>query len=197
MDPWTITNQGGAFTLGGLVDNGFYLSTDPVITNTDELIGENHNGQEITTAGGFFNWGGPTFAIGPHTPGVYYLGVLVDQTNQVLETNENNNYAKHGLIVLGPDETDSPWGPTERRMLSMQTGATYSLFTSPLGSAWNFTNPDRIYVAGTPQLGHVLITALVGGENIATGADASITSLLGPPDPVTGVSPAGPSILVN
>ncbi|MEX2109505.1 MAG: hypothetical protein WD802_02760 [Gemmatimonadaceae bacterium] len=100
---WTIRNQGAAFLLGdNLVENGFYLSTDPVITTADTYLNDNNfNSTELEPAGGFFNWGGPTFTIPPLSPGVYYVGILVDRANVVAESDEGNNYVSAQLTVTG------------------------------------------------------------------------------------------------
>jgi hypothetical protein len=188
LSPWTIRNQGGVFPLEGIIDNGFYLSNDAVITNTDTFLDGNHNSTELQEANAFFNWGGPTLTIPPRSPGIYYLGILVDQTNHVSETNETNNYVSQALTVVGPDETSIPWGATERRMLSMQTGSHYRLVPSSPVATWNTDAPSNVSLT-VGELATV-VNASVGGENISSGADAAITTTLDNGSP-------GPSALVN
>lgn len=79
--------------------------------------------------------------------------------------------------------------PTERRMLSMQTGASTVFTVAPPGGIVSMlsSNEDTVQV-GVHASGEV--TALTGGENINAGADASITSVLNNGN-------AGPSFLVN
>ena len=99
LSPWTIKNEGAAET--GLFSNGFYLSADPIITSDDTYLFEDNN--ENLTAGGQFNWGGPTLTIPPDTtPGSYYIGILVDWNNVIAESNENNNYVSSPITVTTP-----------------------------------------------------------------------------------------------
>ena len=99
LSGWTVKNQGTAAS--GSFSNGFYLSTDPVITAGDVYITGNSNSG--LAPGAQFNWGGPTLAIPAGTsPGSYYIGILVDRTNAVGESNENNNYVASPITVSAP-----------------------------------------------------------------------------------------------
>ena len=103
---WTVRNQGtgDANAPGGSFENGFYLSTDPVITATDVLLGENTNTNSVLPAGGEFVWGGPTLVIPEGTPpGNYYIGILVDRDNLVGESDEGNNYVSEPITVYELD----------------------------------------------------------------------------------------------
>lgn len=52
--------------------------------------------------GASFDWGGPTLTIpGGTAPETYYIGILVDRTNAVAESNESNNYVST-QITVGP-----------------------------------------------------------------------------------------------
>lgn len=78
-------------------------------------------------------------------------------------------------------------------MLSMQTGATIQLTVTPPNevAVW-FVNsgPQNVeFILAQPPVPG-LLQAVIGGENIAGGADASITSILATENP-------GPSVLVN
>jgi hypothetical protein len=77
--------------------------------------------------------------------------------------------------------------PTERRMLSMQTGSSIQLgVAGPTAVAsWTSGAPQSITVSPTG-----LVTAVVGGENIAGNDTATITSTLVDQTP-------GPSLLVD
>jgi len=99
LSGWTVKNQGTAAS--GSFSNGFYLSTDPVITAGDVYITGNSNSG--LAPGAQFNWGGPTLTIPAGTlPGSYYIGILVDRTNAVGESNENNNYVASPITVSTP-----------------------------------------------------------------------------------------------
>ncbi len=93
----SIRNQGtadaGAFRLG------YYLSTDATITTADIPLGTcSYTG---LAAGANSGCAGPLLFPASLTPGRYYLGVIVDDLNQVTESNEaNNTRATAGLITL-------------------------------------------------------------------------------------------------
>lgn len=76
----------------------------------------------------------------------------------------------------------------ERRMLSMQTGASISLIPSleDTVNEWTSSDPTKVSVSSVG-----LVTALVGGENINGGDAVSITSVAGSNEH------AGPNFLVN
>jgi hypothetical protein len=99
LSSWTITNQGASFVTPATVNNGFYLSTDPVITADDVLLDQNTNTAGVLGAGASFVWGGPTLTIPPLAAGTYYIGILVDFGNALTESNEGNNYVSAPLIV--------------------------------------------------------------------------------------------------
>lgn len=98
LSAWTVKNQ-GTVASGGF-SNRFYLSADSVITTADTFLDGNSNAS--LAAGASFAWGGPTLTIpGGTTPGSYYVGILVDQTNVVSEFSEANNYVS-APITVGP-----------------------------------------------------------------------------------------------
>jgi hypothetical protein len=164
--PVTFTVGDGNGTLLGLGSEGAPTTTVTVITNTNPVDGS------PTSGGGFapVNWTVPA------TPGVYTLtatgpamGGPVTFTTTVVPPN-----------VIG-------LAPTERRMLSMQTGASIQLgATGPTAVAsWTSSAPQNIQISPAG-----LATAIVGGENIAGNDTATITSTL------VGES-AGPTLLVD
>src|SRR5260221_4767481 len=55
LSAWTIFNQGNANPTSG-VSNGFYLSTDPVITTSDVRLDGNNNTAGVLTAGKGVKW---------------------------------------------------------------------------------------------------------------------------------------------
>jgi len=99
LSSWTIKNQGASWVTPATVNNGFYLSTDPIITADDLLLDQNTNTAGVLGAGASFVWGGPTLTIPPLAAGTYYVGILVDFGNALTESNEGNNYVSVPLIV--------------------------------------------------------------------------------------------------
>jgi hypothetical protein len=99
LSSWTIHNQGASWVTPATVNNGFYLSTDPIITADDLLLDQNTNTAGVLGAGASFVWGGPTLTIPSLAAGTYYIGILVDFGNALAESNEGNNYVSVPLIV--------------------------------------------------------------------------------------------------
>jgi|SRR5690349_2688684 CARDB len=104
LSAWTITNQGTDLNSPtGTIRNGFYLSTDTTITAADVFLDDNFNTNGVLPAGTSFQWGAPTLTIPANTaPGTYYLGILVDDLNQAVESNETNNFQSVKITVLSP-----------------------------------------------------------------------------------------------
>jgi hypothetical protein len=96
LSGWTVKNQGTAAS--GDFSNGFYLSSNAVISSTDTYLTGNAN--TSLAAGASFAWGGPGLTIPAGTaPGTYYIGILVDHTNAVGEFNEGNNYVSVPIAI--------------------------------------------------------------------------------------------------
>jgi hypothetical protein len=99
LSSWRIVNQGTG-NLNSGISNGFYLSTDPVITTADRRLDGNANSAGVLPAGGGFNWGAPTLTIPVDMPpGNYYIGILVDENNNAIESNEGNNYVSEPITI--------------------------------------------------------------------------------------------------
>ncbi len=97
LSSWTVENQGNE--VSGSFSNGFYLSTDAIITAEDTYLSGNNNAS--LAPGEQSNWSGPTLTIPIGTaPGSYYVGVLVDRTDAVGESSESNNYVSTPITVL-------------------------------------------------------------------------------------------------
>jgi subtilase family serine protease len=95
LPSWTVKNQGTADA--ALFFNGFYLSTDAIITSADTFLDNNANALVV---GASFVWGGPTLTIPLGTaPGVYYVGILVDNGDAITESDELNNYVSAVITV--------------------------------------------------------------------------------------------------
>jgi hypothetical protein len=190
LSPWTVTNQGGRIQDGEPdVKVVYYLSTDATITRSDTHLGsiaiEWH---ALEGAGASYTpQGNTTLAIPARAVGTYYIGILVDSANHYLESNELNNTFSTQLIVVAPAPGPSPGfielGPTERRMLSMQTGSSIRFgVVAPYNINMVFTN---LAVSATG-----VISAPAGGEEIGGSVGGFINTQLGNGEP-------GPSLLVN
>jgi len=88
-------------SLGDDFSVGFYLSGDNNITTADQLLTRTtvsaplDPGDSIGTSGFNLNIPGGT------TAGNYYLGIIIDDTHVITETNENNNAASASFSVTG------------------------------------------------------------------------------------------------
>ena len=96
LQPWTIRNQGTSSTAasGGWFANGYYLSTDPVITSEDrQLKGLTDTDAADLEPGQSYTVAGDNEIVIPEDvkPGTYYFGVLIDRSNRVDEVDETNN----------------------------------------------------------------------------------------------------------
>jgi hypothetical protein len=107
-------NNGGVSTFAGGVSVGIYLSSDPVIEGTDEIL--DVGDFEGNLAPGGFHAGASELTI-PESiaPGTYYLGVILDPTHSEVELNEGNNTASVPLTVLQSTGVD-PDAPLPRRL---------------------------------------------------------------------------------
>ena len=105
LSAWTHRNQGAGDANApggptGTISNGFYLSTDTIIRNSDIFLAGNSNTNDVLEAGEEFNWGAPDLTIPAGTaPGDYYIGILVDDDSLVHESDETNNFVFTPLTV--------------------------------------------------------------------------------------------------
>ncbi len=163
LSAWTVKNQGTAGS--GSFSNGFYLSNDSVITAGDTYLTGNSNTN--LAPGAQFNWGGPTLTIpGGTPPGNYYIGILVDRTNAVAESNENNNYVARLITVSAPsplaDLVIITGSPTVTPS-TVAAGGTVSL------SAWTVKNQ------GTAGSGSFSNGFYLSNDSVITAGDTYLT----------------------
>ena len=145
------------------------------ITNTNPIDGSPASGGGFATV----NW------TVPDTPGTYTLTATGPTTNGPVTFT--------ATVPAPPPPNFIGLAPTERRMLSMQTGASIPIKVVPdqFGTVWLSSDATKIQVSPIVTDGRFArVTAIIGGENIAGGADASLTSILSTGNP-------GPSLLVN
>jgi len=124
LSSWNAQNQGAGPS--GLFSNGFYLSTDSTITSADVYLDGNSN---TLNPGDIYIWGAPTLTIPiGTTPGTYYIGILMDPSNAVAESDESNNYASTAITVVAPlpDLYISSGAPTPTPT-SIRPGGTMTL----------------------------------------------------------------------
>jgi hypothetical protein len=149
---FTAALASGTLNLTGTEDGTATQLT--VITNPNPLSVDLPN----TTGYAAASWTIPT------APGVYTL---------IANGPATNGPVTFTATVTAPNVIGL--APAEQRMLSMQTGASIQLaVTGPTGIAsWTSSAPSKVTVSPTG-----LVTAIVGGENIAGGDNATLTSSL-------------------
>ncbi len=112
MNPWTVRNQGNGPT--GTFTNRVYLSTNSIISTSDTLV--RSIGNFALNPGAGVNWIGVSFTIPSNLPfGTYYVGVIVDATFVVPESNEGNNTRASSAITIfvPPSAPEGGGAPTE------------------------------------------------------------------------------------
>jgi hypothetical protein len=107
LSSWSMRNQGSGpiILIEGEIGFGYYLSTDAVITAEDILLGSGGTGG--IGAGQQINFDAPTLTIPAGVaPGQYFIGILVDRTNFIEESNEGNNFVSEpiDLLVAAPPQ---------------------------------------------------------------------------------------------
>jgi parallel beta-helix repeat protein len=100
LSSWSMRNQGGPIILiEGEIQFGYYLSTDAVITAEDLLLGSGGTGG--LGSGQQVNFTAPTLTIPAGVaPGQYFIGIFVDRTNFIDESNEGNNFVSEPIEIL-------------------------------------------------------------------------------------------------
>src|SRR5205814_1357050 len=144
LSGWTISNQGTASTGVGF-SNGVYLSTDAVITSADTKLDGNSN--NALAAGASFTWGGPTLTIPLTAPaGNYYIGILVDRSDAICETNETNNYVSAPItvqaacasdLVISSNVTVAPTAVAAGGTVTLSSWTVKNQGTAPTGSGFS------------------------------------------------------------
>lgn len=177
----TVKNQGdGPVPIGRVVNIEYRLSTDATITGTDVFLGSSFItntgmslGQEITGPATIFQIPAAT------TPGSYWIGIRVDQDNDVVESNEANNFVSTPLTVaptifqatFTTDASDAaPGTPQTGTWAFIGTSAGTVLVKAALGDLTN--KPvvlDQVagLLGGVDLIGHVAGTPPSSGVYLA------------------------------
>lgn len=128
--------------------NGWYLSTDPVITAEDQLVGS--NSLSNLRPGEEFVWGAGSISIPPDTPpGDYYVGILTDHHNAIAESDETNNYISAPITVTAP----APNGYTLSVDSNPGAGGSVQYPTQP-----SFPAGTVVSLIATPAMGYQFLS---------------------------------------
>ena len=116
------TGASGSYTVG------YYLSTDATITTSDTLL---KSVTRSSIAGkSYQQWSESVALAAGLTPGSYYIGVIIDRTNSIVESNEGNNAQADAsrITITAPAQADlDPYAVTAPA--SANRGSTISVFT--------------------------------------------------------------------
>ncbi|NOS35013.1 MAG: hypothetical protein GQ522_00080 [Deltaproteobacteria bacterium] len=95
----TIENQGTSNSTGFYVH--YYLSTDTIYNAGDVPIGHRQIANGITAGGSDVDTSS-VYVPANTTAGTYYVIVLADSGNTVLESSETNNTGVSGAVTVSP-----------------------------------------------------------------------------------------------
>lgn len=177
----TVSTTVSAADTGGnapVFSIGIYLSTDSVITTSDNRIGTRYL---PSLAAGASSTADTTITLpGNAGHGTYYLGAIADYSNQVQESDETNNaLAGNQITVTGPDlAMTAVSGPA-----SGQAGGTITVSNTVIADADGGTPPnfhvgfylssDAVITTSDRYIGNRYVTGLAPGASSA--ADTVIT----------------------
>jgi V8-like Glu-specific endopeptidase len=120
-----IAGNQGSGDAGGF-NVGIYISNDPQITTADRLLIGGREYVNSLMAGQTYNvplYSGMSIPA-DILPGNYYIGALLDEFNDVDETNENNNYLSNSIAIGGQE-------PSVEIKANNQDGIVYLTTSQP------------------------------------------------------------------
>ena len=94
-------DAGNSGDIPGNFTVGFYLSNDATVTTGDTLLDRETMFGPTSPGESFGSNNRPVLIPGGTSAGTKYLGLIVDDTGSVAETNENNNIATSSITITG------------------------------------------------------------------------------------------------
>ncbi len=160
---------------------GFYLSTDPIITTTDTLLLGGREFEDGLAVGASVDVGIASVMSVPEStePGIYFLGVIVDELLANAETDESNNTASQLVTVTEalPDLTVTDFTIANGGVLPIgqAIGSRLSVTTENIGVVASGQFAIGFYLSNDPII-TTDDTLLIGGREFEDGleADASL-----------------------
>ena len=154
VSSWTLRNQ-SAISTGPVVMNlGYYLSTDSVVTADDTLLLPSSITGTVAGDGTvFFPSQNLTIPNGT-APGAYYVGIVVDTNGVVDESNEANNFVSEPIVVTSTPVECAPtppdllsWWPAANNGVDLGDARhailnSVSFAPGKVGSAFSFNGDD-------------------------------------------------------
>ncbi|HEU5186728.1 MAG TPA: hypothetical protein VFU01_19300 [Gemmatimonadaceae bacterium] len=186
LHPWLIQNLGGPVAPStGSFSYGFYLSNDAIITASDTRLG----GASVSNA--TFNTSGPLTFAAPTltiplstTPGVKYVGILVDEGNDVADSDRSSNVVGGIPLTIevltgGATDPTGDGGETpgsSNDLISVTATASSGTLTMHFRYATDTRDPAFKLITGidtdeNPATGHQGIDSGCTRDNGVLGAD--------------------------
>jgi subtilase family serine protease len=165
---YTVLNNGNGSA--GASTAGIYLSSDSTITTGDQLLASKSTSSLVSNS----SVSDSQTAILPTTPGTYYLGVITDINNAVVEGNENNNASNAVQITVNPSTVTPPDLHANSLTLSSSSitagnSITVSYLVSNIGNGSAGSSTTGIYLSSDS-------TITTGDTLLATRSTSSISS---------------------
>jgi RHS repeat-associated protein len=146
---------------------GIYLSTDPVITPEDRLLGSRW---VSSLAAGATNTASKTVTLPRGLVGTYYVGAIADYLNAVAESEESNNASPGGAIeLLAPDLTVAsvagPAASSPGALVDVTTGVAAGADGGSAGASrvGIYLSTDEDITTSDKLLGYRTVSALPAG----------------------------------
>jgi len=177
----TVMNQGTSNVTSSF-NVRIYLSTDANITTSDTTLAT----RSVSSLNAGASNTATTTAIMPSgtTPGTYYIGVIVDYTNAVSETNENNNTLAGPAVTVSTGNlppTANPGGPYAGqvgRAIVFNGAGSSDPEGSPLTYRWDFgdgTNGTGMTPSHTYNAAGSYTVTLTVNDGTLDSAPASVS----------------------
>jgi subtilase family serine protease len=184
----TVSDAVSASATGGHAGSfsvGIYLSTDNVITSTDKMIGY----RAVSSLSAGASSASDTTVTVPTSiaPGAYYLGVIADYANAVVETDETNNTLAGGQIsIVGSDLTlNAVSAPA-----SAFTGKTIMVSTTVFAAATGgnageffvgiYLSTDNVITTADRFIGNRTVSSISSGASSASDTPVTIPTSITP-----------------
>ncbi len=181
-----ITNAGGADATS--FELGFYLSTNTIISTSDRRIA--YCTWDVLAAGDSDTCYGTVTVPSDMSPGAYYLGVIADDQNTVVESDESNNkdIAPYSTVITG--------GVTDPDLIIQSVSApstgvaggniSVSVVTANQGGAdagefrvGVYLSTNDFISTGDTRLAYCLRSSLAAGESFTCSGEVGIPSDMG------------------
>ncbi|MBL8151113.1 MAG: hypothetical protein JNN15_14395 [Blastocatellia bacterium] len=174
---FAVTNQGSAIATAHI--NEVRLSTDNIITSNDILLGSRTSGQIAAGSGAQFSI--DLRVPNNTTPGVYFVGVVIDAGAIVTETNEANNISFTQITVSGEVDlaitqlTLSPTSGSPGSQVALAVSLTNrgSLASPATAVEFRFSTDQNISSTDT-LLGTVMSSVLNPGQSSTLNLNVTI-----------------------